>query len=166
MWHTHSILLQSKSLSAVIKRLYNIKKNKRNRSLIGQHLRWSKSFDLNLYTRMCVKTYTHVSSLKTGSAFQEERREGQESTNKPIFHLALPKSSKTSAFFSLKAWNRVLFLDIFYAVAGRNLEACLAGWKSSCAFRMRVYYVLAYFCTEYFDAGTPDLNVLVVLEGI
>ena len=59
------------------------------------------------------------------------KREGQESTTKTSLHSAWPPKFKNQALFTPRAQNRFLFLDYFYAVAGRNLEACLAAWKSS-----------------------------------
>ena len=97
----------------------------------------------------------HVSSLTTGSSLQiqQEKVKSQQQTRLP---LAWPPKFKNQVFFTPRAQNRFIFLNYFYAVAGRNLEACLAARKSSNrSRRTRVYNVLAYFYADYFDAGRP-----------
>ena len=72
----------------------------------------------------CFFTHNGITTPKT-------TREGQESTTKTGLHLAWPPKFKNQALFTPRPQNRFLFLDYFFAVAGRNLEACLAAWKSS-----------------------------------
>ena len=74
--------------------------------------------------KSCFFTHNGITTPKT-------TREGQESTAKTRLHFAWPPKFKNQALFTPRAQNRCLFLDYFYAVAGRNLEACLAAWKSS-----------------------------------
>ena len=53
-------------------------------------------------------------------------REGQESTTKTSLHFAWPRRSRTKCFSLRELKTGSSILDYFYAVAGRNLEACMA----------------------------------------
>ena len=66
----------------------------------------------------CFFTHNRITAPKT-------TREGQESTTKTRLHFVWSPLLKNRALFapSLRAQNKFLFLDYFYAVAGRNLEA-------------------------------------------
>ena len=98
-------------------------------SSFPQSKRWSatvqsqkKGSSRRIYS--CFFTHNGITTPKT-------TREGQESTTKISLHLAWPPKFKNQVLSTPRAQNRFLFLDYFYAVAGRNLEACLAAWKSS-----------------------------------